>query len=488
MSGELAIEGVFLSRDWDDDIDGPSLIEGERSEKNTKRYHVDCAVDVDVELACPLLKRKRDRPPAVAAAYTLAVARRKAINALARARRMGAAPGARNVVDIEPARDRKGRPRVTVVVVGSAATSNSHSWNTITELAHDFAITSPLREYVLEPFVGNSSEQIARDPSQPLVAAVFAVLDDVKIVKAQRDKLAALRALGTPPPLLWVIGNGTTDPKHRDQKVLELREELARVGFSADDAIALCSRTVDEASLRELALTLDSAGSRANQPKSFVAVLENAVSAVEQAIRDEGREQLAPLLEHIVTLLFARLDPASLPAAVERLLPERAPLPLDLAARIRAAASSALRETTAREAALTLLSHVDVRSDAAVVDALLRAMVEEKGRTFHRSFQSATKLLGRWNAARLHRFAADAMVASATGKSRLWQLDALLASCADREIAAQLRAFASSTTKKDPRAPMAEARATQIEARARETAKKTAGSPQPPAQPSLADS
>lgn len=458
---ELVIEGMFFPLDATfDDADDAAYFNGERSERFTQLYHLLCAVDVDVNAFLEAVRRSKDPSPELDAARKLANARRKAINGLARSRELGAAPASRVGADIEPARDRKGRPRVTVVVIGSASSSNSRSWNAVTELTHDYTITSPLREYVLDAYVGNATTMVGRDPSQPLVAAVFAALDDVKIVKAQRDKLAALRALNAPTPLLWLIGPSTRDGARRDAKILALREELARVGFVADEAPSLCTEVVDEAALRELALALDGAHQEASTPKTFTSTLDNAVIALEQALADDAREQFAPLVDSLATMISASITRT--PNAQRTLVAS------DISTRIRAAARAALREPAARERALVLLGYFEHRDDAAAIDALLRSMLDEEGRAFHRSFANATALLARWDLAKLHRFAADAIIATTTGKSRYWQLAPLLSSCEDAAIAALLRDFAKRAKKSDFRTSMAELRAAEIEARAAE--------------------
>ncbi|MBL8684455.1 MAG: hypothetical protein JNK05_35100 [Myxococcales bacterium] len=469
---ELVIEGMFFPLDANfDDADDEAYFNGERSERFTQRYHLLCAVDVDVDAFLEAARRSKDPSPELDDARKLANARRKAIVSLARSRELGAAPVARTSADIEPARDRKGRPRVTVVVIGSASSSNSRSWNAVTELTHDYTITSPLREYVLDAYVGNVTAMVGRDPSQPLVAAVFAALDDVKIVKAQRDKLAALRALNAPTPLLWLIGPSTRDKVRRDAKILALREELARVGFAADEAPSLCAEVVDEAALRELALALDSANHETATPKTFTGALDNAVVAIEQALADDAREQFAPLVDSLATMISTSITRT--PNAQRTLVAS------DISTRVRAAACAALREPAARERALVLLGYFEHREDAAAIDALLRSMLDEEGRTFHRSFATATAMLERWAPATLHRFAADAIIAPTTGKSRYWQLAPLLSSCDDLAIAALLRDFAKSAKKSDFRTSMAELRAVEIEARAAAAKRKRAASDDP---------
>ncbi len=248
----------------------------------SRSYDVLCAIDVAAAAAQRAIAASRG-----------AFSNRAELVALARARRTGITAG---LEPVEPARDRAGRPRVSVLLLCSAATSVAaiNDGAPLLDAEHalvDATLVSPLREYVLR--VHEKRRDLAPVAAQPTVGTLYWQRTDAALSHSNRDKLVQWRALDLRAPVLALVGPGADDPAVRDPFVDKLRGLLARSGFDADSAPVVASPIVDAAMLDALALALDehlpvsSPATRDERPE------EQAIALLEQLAAAENTEALA---------------------------------------------------------------------------------------------------------------------------------------------------------------------------------------------------
>ena len=177
------------------------------------RFHPRCAVDVSAYYGRLALEHTGLDFAERASLLALAEARWAAIEA-------ARVPGAPRPV-IERATDPWGRPRVTVLVAGSAL--GDREWGRLARAVPLLTWRSEQREYVFDRVV---KKRLVVDPSQPIVAGVFAVGAGARVVRAHRDHLATWLALGLPAPLVWTFGATT------EAQLGYLRAQVASVGWA----------------------------------------------------------------------------------------------------------------------------------------------------------------------------------------------------------------------------------------------------------------
>ncbi|MFO0559006.1 MAG: hypothetical protein U0269_13410 [Polyangiales bacterium] len=439
----------------------PSMTAIGRTANNTAWHHVDCALDVDLDGITTVLQRCKDRDGELERLYRVALDRRRVRNAIARARAGDGAVSDLVVGRIAPAHDRQGRPRVSVVAIGSGASSTSWVGMAMDALMRDASFASPKREYVFHTFSSGFAHEVATDPSQPIVATLFISIASVKIVKAQRDKLAALRAINAPSPRLWIVGPETRDRKTLDAKVLELRAELDRAGFSGDEALVLASEKVDEDALRSLVAMLDD-----ERPASATTTTANAfatrIALIEQALEHNDAEQITAQIEQLTQTIASNTGAA--PREYDD--PTRA--------RLVALGYRALAHTAARRGALALLYRFDSKADTAAIHACARQMFTEPGRSLSKDFDLAAAVLTTSNDATRFALYADGVTAPECPKLRRDAIARYLERCADRTVAARLTAASEALKSKDPRRLEFEAIAARIHSNAEAAEKKAA--------------
>jgi hypothetical protein len=451
---ELSVSGVIAEvQPFDLSLDG-ERIDDVPASASMGHYHLRCAVDVDIDQAVACFRAARDPSGPIRASFAIALARSAVRRSLLLARNGGRGPRVAPPA-IEPAIDPFGRPRVRVLMVGSATTSLSWTWDALQQRTRDGTLRSPRREYVLRGFSFLTAEELHRDPSQPVGATVFAAILGVKVVRAQRDKLASLRASGLPTPVLWVLGR-PEGPAELDRAVTALRAELDRAGFAGDDAAVCSAEFLDEDALHALALALDEVVAVAKTPRTFEDAVEQALGALEQALRDRESERLASGMTALAEVLF----PAQrwTKSAAERARTELTPLVLG---RIRSAATACFCVSTCRRPAISVLAAVGV-SESAFAHAL-EATLGESPRSLPEGFLSAWELLLEADALLAWNLLARAFAHGP--KPRRDALRAAWARCAVAPIAAALRAQVSAMKGRDPRRADALARADEIEAR-----------------------
>jgi hypothetical protein len=452
---ERSIVGVMAEvQPFSLSLDG-DVIEDAPDSAPIGRYHLRCAVDADVDQAITALRASRDPSEPVRTALGVALARvavrRSLLHALQGGRGRRADPPS-----IEPARDPLGRPRVRVLMVGSASTAMTWTWEALQQRTRDGAVPSPLREYVLQGFSFLTANELHRDPSQPVVASVFATILGVRVVKAQRDKLASLRASGLPTPLLWVLGRPES-PDALDRAVTDLRSELDRAGFSGDDALVRCAEFVDDRALEELGLALDEAFSLSRPPRTFEDAVDHALAALEDALHERESARISAAMTALGEVIYPEQSVTA--RAAER---ARAELTALAQGRVRAAATASLRVASCRRAAIAVLTAVRA-SESALAD-VLAATLDESPRSLPEGFLPAWELLVEADAVRAWRLLARAFAHGTAPRRRA--LDLTWNRCALPEIATVLCAEVSAMRPRDPRRAEALALAAVIEARA----------------------
>lgn len=432
----------------DEAADGTLLF---RNDRNTVWHHPACALDVDLHGTVEALQKHKRNDDVLEAVYRLGLQRRRVANAIRSARE-----GQRTLRDelverVEPARDRLGRPRVSVLIMGSGTTPTSWAWGAFEAITHDRSIASPLREYAFHT-IGATADDVATDPSQPIVATVFLCIASVKVVKAQRDKLSMLRALDAPTPTLWIVGPETRDPSAIDAKVLAMRQDLERLGYRADEAKVFTSLAVDEASIRALVATLDDAPvERGASAAHRRPTLLNALDALDAAVRDGATEQYGSLV--------ARLDQELRAQSSAKILANES----GAMARLIDAAEACLREPGARWSALLVLSRARGVSKTRAVLECMRAMNDEPGRALSKDFERAFALLTEWKIDARFDAVLEALAHPNCKKLRRDALIALLNGCSRRAVADRLRSEAVTMKDKDARKAVFIGAASQID-------------------------
>ena len=206
------------------------------------RLHPRCAVDVSSYYARLALGHSHLDFPERAALLSLAEARWAAIEA---ARTKGAPRP-----EIGPASDPWGRPRVTVLLAGSAL--GDREWAKFAKARPLLSWRSERREYVFDRVV---KKLLVVDPSQPVVAGVFAIAAGGKVVRSHREHLTTWKTLGLPAPLVWTFGatNGAQEQY--------LCAQVSAAGWALD-AVTLVPGSAevgdfDEPAMRTLGRALD---------------------------------------------------------------------------------------------------------------------------------------------------------------------------------------------------------------------------------------
>lgn len=224
-----------------------------RRYSNARRnYHVECAIDVDADLAQFSLTAPSVQFADSARLLALADARIAAEQDANRLRKKS-----KESASIEPARDPKGRPRVRVVCVhssdGSSRAPSARYFNT-SALDEDRTICSSIREYVIVPHASRADLRI--NPSQPWVAAMY-WQDAGATVSPGNAKLVEWNALQLPSPVLVIVGDEADDPEKRDKIALKLRALVSKSGFNPDECPVVYGSRPDSAFRERLLLALD---------------------------------------------------------------------------------------------------------------------------------------------------------------------------------------------------------------------------------------
>ncbi len=276
---------------------------GRTPSQSSRWLHPECAIDVDTRALCALLRSDALPFAGRAAVEALAFARERAIEqrALSQWRERHEETGqvvaiapSRPFEDdpelVRPARDRRGRPRVRVLLTGTALVERNDTSSAFWSLLREgYSWSSPKREYVFTPRVG---ARIApdEDPAQPIIGVLYAPLAKKSSKLEQEPSLWLFAAVSMPPPLLWL--HGIKAWKLRDENILRVREHVARSGFDADLCPIVATPAVDAAALDALVLALDEHFDGAERR-----VTEHQASAIASALLRAVREDLRAIDE-----------------------------------------------------------------------------------------------------------------------------------------------------------------------------------------------
>lgn len=329
----------------------------------------------------------------------------------------------------EPLRDRHNRPRVTLKIIGNAATDRAASWVDLQTHARDMAVCSARCEYVFEAVRHDESMLAPTDRRRPIGACVVAALVEPPTSKVHAAKLAAMFEAGYGAPLLWVLGEGSRDA--RDARVRALRALLDDAGYDPDEAVALCADRVDPEALAALALALDErpADGAALDPAGR---FEACIDALERA--------LALGDPSAITLRCGRVARhlSRYPARGAVTMPTMALRP-ELEARARAAAARCLSVIEAREAGVDVLWRFSNGRDAPAVAAMLAAMWTEPLRSLGALFSKAHGFVRQHDTVAAAALLVDGFVHRKTGAQRRKDLAAMLLGVAGVDVAGMLR-------------------------------------------------
>lgn len=337
----------------------------------------------------------------------------------------------------EPLRDRRNRPRVTVKIMGNAATDRAASWIALIEHGRDMAVCSSRAEYVFEPVRHDQGVLQPSDRRRPIAACVLVALLDAPTSTLHEAKVAAMVEAGYAPPVLWVIGEGAESV--RDVRVSELRAQLDAAGYEPDEASVLCSDRVDPVSLAALVALLDERPiDRAPLPREQR--FELCVDALERALNLEEPTSVALRCERLARHL-ARHPVRGVPAQHAM---EVAPA---VAARARAAVTRALCVPVAREAAMDALWKCGDEREVPAVVAMLTAMWSEPLRSLGGLFSKAHGYVRQHDALAAQALLVDGFVHEKTGAQRRKDLAAMLLGARTRQVASMLRDRAPAATR-----------------------------------------
>lgn len=331
-------------------------------------YHPACMIDVRAETAL-----------AVLSASSAPFADREAILERANARVLNiraakAGPKARAKLGAIPAagfaRDGLGRPRVRVLLIGSAAQidpmivgdplAGPRVNPSLAELIHDQTIASPRREYVFVP-QGNSPN-LRIDPSQPIVGGVLMMHAQSKPAPVYKSRIADWLALSLPAPVIVVIG-GTE--RERDAYASTVREFVERAGARGDECPVVSVERYDRAMWEQIVATLD----------EHIADTSDAVSG-------EASVRLAAQLAKAVDEGVLERTELALKRAIKVIKSARVAERKQMAA----AATRCLSTEALRRLAIDLLALANVEQDGAAIVLVLDAMRAAATRTLNADF------------------------------------------------------------------------------------------------------
>jgi hypothetical protein len=296
-------------------------------------YHPMCAVDVDLASAYELIERDPTEFADRASVSSVVVVRMRAAIALA-AQARGGAPVDRAALEaVEPARDARGRPRVRVLFAGSAVARGARLASLVRSLAFIGSWTSPIREYCMVLPDNEGGEPVARrpgddDPSQPVVGAVFAVLDGVTVLPSERASLLEWNSRSLPTPVLWIASRRRTRVHvraavARDDEVLRYRRVLDDCGFSGDEALVVRHADDQASALDSLVAALDESIDRVGAPtidaRSPIERMAEQIHSLLDLERDVGLRQVLSRAKMLVASA-SEGDQAALCEAASRAL------------------------------------------------------------------------------------------------------------------------------------------------------------------------
>jgi hypothetical protein len=344
-------------------------------------------------------------------------------DAAARRRRKVAEPAPRAPRN-EMSVDRKGRPRVSLIV-GYVGREHLGDSILLESVFVDDSISSSLREYVLVEMQKHAPLDL---PWQPIVGALCIASSYTKITRRAIERFVQWKSMDLPVPALFIVGPPGAP---RDQCERTLRALLDDAGFVGDEAAVCCAASLDRDALVALGAALDE-GISLDAARDEPALDERtrALSALETACEEQRRDAYAAAL----TLVHKRSRGMS----------------AEMKARAARCAARCLAHEPAQKIALAVIralppvkDPVELRS--AWIDELRDARLVSKTAT-------AIELeLLRAKDAGMHRALLALICAEPKAAARSARWIGMLSSSRDRAIAGDLKTWAESISPKDPR-------------------------------------
>lgn len=272
--------------------------------------HPRCALDVDLVWTFEALSRGREAFAGRDEVERVMSERMRALESIA-ARAGGSSE--LEPIEVEPARDHLGRPRVRVLLVGSAAERGGRIQSFFDARSGDWSWPSSRREYCFGP----RAERELIDPSQPVVAVVFAVLDGVSVLPTDRAQLLAYNARSLPCSVLWISSRrkrrgapSIGRRAHDDDEVRRYRKVLDDCGYAGDEALVVRSGEDDGATLDAVVSALDEAlpsiSSSATDARSPIERMCEQAHSLIDLEREVGLRQVLSQLADLVARCDAR--------------------------------------------------------------------------------------------------------------------------------------------------------------------------------------
>lgn len=399
--------GTMAFRSWFYAEPGVEVVE-------TLHYDFHCAIDVHPTAALGALERCSERWDEYDAICARAQKRADGVILLEAALERARLGEPLEYPVVEQVTDRLGRLRVHVRFGGSLSSGNGPS-TALNILTRDWTIYSSKREYVLVAGAPSSQTYRPEDPSQPVVAAVFGAVMKVKIVGAQKEKLAQWKSAGLRTPILWLVGPESKDQAVLDTKVLELRGHLNAAGFNGDEALVLSHEKLDTAALTQLARTLDELLDSQGESKRDADSWANALALLEESLENELVESYAT---HLTRLLRTYEFNKSLS-------PEE-----------RSAAAALVARADVSEAtstiALQLFDKLDSSTQAGAVRKLLENLLQSTPRALAPESKQCIELLSRWRDPLLWPILVSAIYREKSLTGRASALVTYLRTCTDK--------------------------------------------------------
>jgi hypothetical protein len=344
-------------------------------------------------------------------------------DASARRRRKVAEPAPRAPRN-EMSVDRKGRPRVSLIL-GYVGREHLGDSTLLANFFVDDTITSSLREYALIEAQKNSPVDL---PWQPIVGALCVASSYTKITRRAIERFLQWKAMDLPVPALFIVG---PPGAQRDQCERALRALLDDAGFVGDEAAVCCASSLDRDGMVALGAALDEAVSL-DAPREEALVDERArvLAALEAAFEEQRRDAYAAAL-----------------ALVQK---RSRGMSAEMKARAARCAARCLAHEPAQKLALAVIQALPPVKDPAE----LRAAWIDELRAARSVSKTATAIeleLLRAKDAGMHRALLALICAEPKAAARSARWIGMLSSSVDRSIAADLKTWAESLSPKDPR-------------------------------------
>ena len=257
-----------------------------RARDEVTALHVDCAIDIDPQSVQKAFVESEIRFDGREGAQALIAAR------LAAERDSNRQTKGKDKSEIEPIRDRQGRPRVRVLYLQSqsADVADSPTYFDLDRLCDFWHLRSSLREFALIEHMYPKHGRL--DPAQPLAAALYWQRAD-GVVSNGNSKIVEWKSLGFAAPVLAVVGGDARDEALRDKVVAKLRALLGKCGFEPDDAPVVTVIEPNAATREALALALDEQAAKfaGTTDKRKSARIFEAIEELFENERDDGLTQ-----------------------------------------------------------------------------------------------------------------------------------------------------------------------------------------------------